>query len=44
MYAAGGQQPGANPEGNAGGAQNETSGAGGNEATDVEYEEVKDKK
>jgi molecular chaperone DnaK len=43
MYAAGGQQPGAQPGENAG-SQNQGGGTGGSEATDVEYEEVKDKK
>jgi molecular chaperone DnaK len=47
MYAAGGQQAGAQPGADAGanqGTNNNSAGAGGSEATDVEYEEVKDKK
>jgi molecular chaperone DnaK len=47
MYAAGGQQAGANPGANPNQGEpnsNGAAGAGGSEATDVEYEEVKDKK
>jgi molecular chaperone DnaK len=47
MYAAGGNQAGANPGAGANAGEsnsNGSAGAGGSEATDVEYEEVKDKK
>jgi molecular chaperone DnaK len=47
MYAAGGNQAGANPGAGANQGEsnsNGSAGAGGSEATDVEYEEVKDKK